>query len=337
MRSHAELYRIYDEIHQRLLNWYDQHQRALPWRALPGQLANPYHVFLSEIMLQQTTVTTVKDYFKEFIKKWPTIYDLAAASLDEILHLWQGLGYYARARNLHKCAYVVAHEMNGIFPEDEKTLLTLPGIGPYTAAAISAIAYDQPTIAIDGNVIRVFARLFQIETPLPKLKNLVTKQSHSMIPSKRSGDFTQALMDLGATVCRPQKPDCPACPLISMCLASKNNLSEFLPIKSQKPQKPTLYGTAFFTTNNKQQILLRKRPAKGLLGGLWEIPTSDWAKDVPSQFLSPEVKHTFTHFHLRLNIIKTQSNEEGVWVHPKDLEKYALPTLMKKVIKAALI
>jgi len=323
------------------LTWYDQHQRTLPWRASPGQLADPYHVFLSEIMLQQTTVATVKDYFEKFLKKWPTVTDLAAASLDDILHLWQGLGYYARARNLHKCANVVANEMNGIFPKDENTLLSLPGIGPYTAAAIAAIAYDQPTIAVDGNVIRVFARLFQIKTPLPKLKDLVTDCSREMIPSKRSGDFTQALMDLGATICRPQKPNCLACPLISICLANKNNLSETLPTKAQKPEKPILYGTVFFTTNSQQQILLRKRPEKGLLGGLWEVPNSHWVKDTPqntdhSHLLPTEVKHTFTHFHLRLSIIKSQSTEEGTWVHLHDLENYALPTLMKKVIKAAL-
>ena len=260
----------------RLLAWYDRHRRTLPWRAPAGRRADPYVVWLSEIMLQQTTVATVGDYFRRFVERWPTIEALAAAPIDEVLSAWAGLGYYARARNLHACALAVAGPHGGRFPTEEAALLALPGIGAYTAAAIRAIAFDQPASAVDGNVERVIARLFAIETPLPDAKTEIKARAARLVPAERAGDYAQAMMDLGATVCTPRNPRCVICPLMANCKARKLGLAEDLPRRAPKALKPTRRGLAFVLARKDGAILLRKRPPKGLLGGMDEVPSSPW-------------------------------------------------------------
>src|SRR5882757_2350435 len=229
----------------RLLDWYDRHRRSMPWRAPAGRRTDPYRVWLSEIMLQQTTVATVGDYFRRFVERWPTVEALAAAPLDEVLSAWAGLGYYARARNLHACARVVAEQQGGRFPEDEAALLALPGIGRYTAAAIRAIAFDHPASAVDGNVERVIARLFAIETLLPDAKIEIQERAAKLVPQRRAGDYAQAMMDLGATVCTPRNPRCVICPFMTTCRARKLGIAEELPWRTPKAQKPTRRGLAF--------------------------------------------------------------------------------------------
>jgi A/G-specific adenine glycosylase len=344
-----------NELEKDLLSWYDSNQRALPWRAVPGHPPNPYHVWLSEIMLQQTTVATVKDYFFRFVNRWPVVEDLAKATLDDVFHNWQGLGYYSRARNLHNCAQTLVRDFKSIIPHDEEVLKALPGIGPYTAAAIAAIAYDQPVVPVDGNIVRVFSRLFALETPLPSLKNEIQGLAKKMIPSQRSGDFAQSLMDLGATVCRPRNPLCGVCPLQKYCKGYSQGVAAQLPRPAVKAIKPRRYGVAFWVENDEGEILLEKRPDKGLLAGLVGLPTTSWREapwEVESDLLiagRPEgvktwgylpgiVRHTFTHFHLELRIAKGRSNipQMGLWSSFDNLKSHALPTLMKKVIQAVM-
>ncbi|SCA57387.1 A/G-specific adenine glycosylase [Candidatus Terasakiella magnetica] len=339
---------------QQLLDWYDRERRDLPWRMAPGKKADPYKVWMSEIMLQQTTVATVKSYYRDFLQKWPTVQDLAGADLDEVLHAWQGLGYYARARNLHKCASVVTREYNGRFPEEEKRLLELPGIGPYTAAAIASIAFGAKATPVDGNVERVVSRLFQVEEKMPKAKKQLAELASTLTPEKRAGDFAQAMMDLGATVCSPKKAACGICPWMEGCEARLKAEPTDYPKKEAKKPKPTRKAYVFWLTRKDGAVLLRRRPEKGLLGGMMEIPSSEWSEaDItkqealrhsPASALLKEleggVRHTFTHFHLELTVLSGRVNGNppvnGVWVLPEDLKDHALPTLMKKVSKHAL-
>jgi A/G-specific adenine glycosylase len=340
----------------RLLTWYDRHRRTLPWRAPPGERTVPYLVWLSEIMLQQTTVATVGDYYRRFVKRWPTVEALAAAPLDDVLSAWAGLGYYARARNLHACARAVA-ERGGRFPEDEAGLRALPGIGPYTAAAIRAIAFDHKASAVDGNVERVIARLEAIETPLPDAKIEITARAAELVPDQRAGDYAQAMMDLGATVCTPRKPLCVICPLSRSCRALKLGIAETLPRRSPKAEKPTRRGLAFVLARKDGAVLLRKRPPKGLLGGMDEVPSSPWREGkfnpadaladppVPARWtlLDGLVRHTFTHFHLELSVARATATTDrlatlvpgGAWCTLDLLDDRALPTVMRKVIEKA--
>ena len=313
---------------EKLLRWYDKEKRQLPWRRV---INNPYHIWLSEVMLQQTTVVTVIPYFQAFIQKWPTLQDLAAASLDEVLTLWQGLGYYSRARNLHKCAQILAQ----IFPRKEKELLKLPGIGPYTAAAIASIAFDQRAAAVDGNVLRVMSRYFAINAPKPVEE--VKEKLTILLPHERCGDFTQALMELGALVCRPKNPFCQVCPVLEDCQAYSLGKVDVLPVKNLKQKLPTRYAAAYIIRREDGSLLLRKRPAQGLLGGMMEVPTTPW-EETKRESKGPIVKHTFTHFHFEVEVchLRGSSGFEGIWVHPQDLKNYALPTLMKKIIKVGL-
>lgn len=313
---------------QNLLSWYDKNKRDLPWRS---DEPNPYHVWLSEIMLQQTTVATVIPYFQTFTKRWPRLQDLAHASLDEVLTEWQGLGYYSRARNLHACAKTLTQH----FPNTENELLKLPGIGPYTAAAIASIAFDQKAAAVDGNVIRVISRYYAIEKENPK--NIVLERLQSLLPKERYGDFTQALMELGALICRPKNPSCASCPLELECQAMLLGQAERFPLKPLKQKIPTRYATAFILKRKDGAVLLRKRPAKGLLGGMMEVPTTPWeTKKIEKK--GTLVRHTFTHFHLEVDVCAhaNENDFQGIWVKPEDLGKYALPTLMKKILKAGL-
>ncbi len=336
-----------------LLDWYDIHARDLPWRAKRGRRADPYHVWLSEVMLQQTTVAAVRAYFEKFINLWPTVHDLAAASLDDVLRAWAGLGYYARARNLHACARMVAGDLGGRFPETEEALRSLPGIGPYTAAAIAAIAFDHPHAAVDGNVERVISRLYAIETPLPDSKPHIRELAQALVPGARAGDFAQALMDLGATICTPKSPACLYCPWTDHCAARRLGLAASLPRRKPKAAQPTRYGTAFWIEREDGAVLLRRRPERGLLGGMMEVPSTEWTGSPPQDAeaaaplraswrkLSGKVEHTFTHFHLELSVLKAQISHvealEGCrWVLRRDLASEALPTVMRKVAALAL-
>ncbi|MGE0213544.1 MAG: A/G-specific adenine glycosylase, partial [Parvibaculaceae bacterium] len=295
-----------------LLAWYDRHRRVLPWRSAPGEAADPYRVWLSEIMLQQTTVAAVGRYFRDFTLRWPTVEALAAAPLDQVLAAWAGLGYYARARNLHACAKVVAGTHQGRFPSTSAALRTLPGIGAYTAGAIAAIAFGERAAAADANAERVIARLFAIDTPMPKAKAEITALLEPLVPEDRPGDFAQALMDLGATVCTPRKPQCLICPWTEECEGRRLGIAEALPRKAEKKARPTRRGVAFWIERRDGVVLLRRRPERGLLGGMLEVPSTAWAGKLPAdpsgeapvaarwRKLPGTVEHTFTHFHLVL-------------------------------------
>lgn len=321
-----------------LLAWYDLHKRSLPWR---GPHVTPYETWLSETMLQQTTVPTVIPYFQSFLRRWPTIYDLAQASLDDVLHEWQGLGYYARARNLHKCAQVVATEFSGKFPPSIEDLLRLPGIGPYTASAIGAIAFGLQTAAVDGNVLRIISRVEGINVPKDKLYQPVKEALDPFVPRNRAGDFAQALMDLGSQICTPKDPQCSLCPWLFECSASNKGTQESYPVKAFKKPKPTKHAIAYVNANTSGQILLRKRPLKGLLAGMMEVPTTPWVEnpwEAPVKSLGV-VKHTFTHFHLNINVSRDASPygvDSGFWIHPDEFHEYPISTLMKKVLRVAL-
>ncbi len=337
-----------------LLDWYDLHRRRMPWRALPGERADPYKVWLSEIMLQQTTVAAVGPYFARFVERFPTVHALAAAKLDEVLALWQGLGYYARARNLHRAAQIVARELGGRFPDTAEALRKLPGVGDYTGAAIAAIAFERPEAAVDGNVERVMARLHAVEVPLPAAKPALRELARRLVPEARPGDFAQALMDLGATICVPRAPRCLVCPWSGACEARARGLAEDLPRKLAKRARPVRHGVAFFLMDRDGAILLRRRPEKGLLGGMREVPSTGWAEKAPSaheaaaaapapatwRVLPGPVHHGFTPFELKLTVWAARGarrpRAKGVWCPGEQLSMQALPTAMKKILRHAL-
>ncbi len=333
-----------------LLAWYDAHRRELPWRAPSGARAEPYRVWLSEIMLQQTVAAAAAPYFQRFTARWPDVEALAAASLDEVLQAWQGLGYYARARNLHAAARIVAAQHGGRFPDSEAGLRALPGVGAYTAAAITAIAFDRKAVVVDGNVERVMARLFRIEIPLPAAKKAIGEAAAGLTPKTRPGDYAQAVMDLGATVCLPRRPRCGACPWSEACLARAAGIAETLPAKAPKRQRPVRRGIAYWTEDGAGRVLLRRRPETGLLGGMMEVPSGPWVEDgLPPEAppveglwepLGATTRHGFTHFILELEVrtgCSTAPAPEGcVWASIDALADYALPTAMKKVVRLAL-
>ncbi len=328
-----------------LLDWYGTHARTLPWRVPPGsdRVPDPYRVWLSEIMLQQTTVAAVTAYFERFTALWPTVSELAAAPDAAVMAEWAGLGYYARARNLLKCARVVVGEHGGRFPATEAALLTLPGIGPYTAAAIAAIAYQQPAPVMDGNIERVMARLFAVEEPLPGCKPTLKAHAARLTPAQRPGDHAQALMDLGATICTPKSPACGICPLLRGCAARARGIAAEVPRKAPKPAKPVRSGFVYVARRADGAILLETRPDRGLLGGMLAFPTSDWSdaptEDAPldADWRDPglEVRHTFTHFHLRLGLRLAEVPRDAAprrgEFHDRALFRpSSLPTLMRK-------
>jgi A/G-specific adenine glycosylase len=326
---------------------------VLPWRAAPGEAADPYGVWLSEIMLQQTTVAAVVPYYETFLARWPTVAGLAAADLDEVLHAWQGLGYYARARNLHRCAGVVANDLGGRFPSTEAGLRELPGIGAYTAAAVATIAFGQRAVVVDGNVERVMARLHGVQEPLPQAKPRLHELADDATPDVRPGDYAQAVMDLGATICTPRNPACALCPWMHGCKAFADGDAASLPKRSPKKARPVRRGVAFWAVSDDGAVLLRRRPEKGLLGGMMEVPSTPWeerqwdqAEALPHAPLSAEwqavdgtVEHTFTHFHLQLTVMTAEADgreaPDGQWVPLDQLSGQALPTVMKKVVKLA--
>ncbi|MEP9349496.1 A/G-specific adenine glycosylase [Xanthobacter sp. KR7-225] len=334
-----------------LLAWYDVHRRLLPWRAGPGERADPYHVFLSEIMLQQTTVKAVIPYFGAFLARWPTVNHLAAAPLEEVLSKWAGLGYYARARNLHACAKAVSARHGGTFPDHEEALLELPGIGPYTAAAIAAIAFDRAASPVDGNIERVVARLFAVAEPLPGAKPRIKALAAALVPARRPGDFAQAMMDLGATICTPRAPACGICPLMAPCAARALGDPARLPVKAAKAEKPARAGVAFLAVRADGAVLLRSRPEKGLLGGMTEVPSTPWGPGgageaaarhaplaAPWRPLPGAVRHVFTHFALELRVWRADLPPGAAapagtrFVLPRDFDREALPSVMRKVL-----
>ena len=344
---------LHEDLAGKLLAWYDTHARDLPWREKRGVAPDPYKVWLSEIMLQQTTVAAVRHYYIKFLSLWPRVSDLAKASQDDVLRAWAGLGYYARARNLHACARQIVAEWQGKFPDTEADLRTLPGIGPYTSAAIAAIAFDRPHAAVDGNVERVMARLYAIEAALPEAKPLIREKAQALVPKLRAGDFAQALMDLGATICTPRTANCEICPWTDECKGRALGIAESLPRKQAKAKIPTRHGIAFWVERNDGHVLLRRRPQKGLLGGMMEIPSTPWEAKLPRNAVAPmeakwtklkmPVEHTFTHFHLQLGVWKTSATNPSLpddgeyrWVHKNDLAHEALPSLMRKVVALAL-
>ncbi len=334
-----------------LLSWYDAHARTLPWRISPADHArglrpDPYAIWLSEVMLQQTTVAAVKGYFQRFMTLWPTVEALAAARDEDVMAEWAGLGYYARARNLLKCARAVT--ALGTFPDTRDELLTLPGIGPYTAAAIAAIAFDRPETVVDGNVERVMARLYNVQTPLPAAKPDLTALAAALTPKNRPGDYAQAVMDLGATICTPKSPTCGICPWSPHCLARANGTAATLPRKTPKKPKPTRLGIAYVARRADGAWLLERRPDRGLLGGMLGWPGGPWgdtADDLPPlkadwQEINAEARHTFTHFHLRLAIrvaILPQDTapDTGTFLTNNEFRPSDLPTVMRKVYDLA--
>lgn len=340
-----------EEFQKALLGWYDAARRDLPWRARPGQKPDPYRVWLSEVMLQQTVVKAVIPYFEAFIARWPDVRALAEALQADVMAAWAGLGYYSRARNLHACAKLLA---GGDFPRTEVALRTLPGIGPYTAAAVAAIAFGEPAAAVDGNVERVIARLFSLAEPLPRAKPRIRSLAQGLVPKRRPGDFAQAMMDLGATICTPRSPACGSCHVRSHCAARAAGSPERYPVKAPKAARPVRRGDAFVIvkgTGGARHVLLRRRPEKGLLGGMMEVPCTEWveAGEHPAPVSLPwrpaqMVRHTFTHFHLELRVFAAgyaQARREaqtfgGEWVRLGDLPAAALPTVMKKAIASGL-
>ncbi|WP_425410987.1 A/G-specific adenine glycosylase [Hyphococcus sp.] len=343
-------------VARRLLRWYDKNARDLPWRVGPkarqsGAERNgrpdPYAVWLSEIMLQQTTVATVTPRYAEFLKRWPTVEDMAAAPLDDILGAWAGLGYYARARNLHKCAVEVA--TRGGFPDTEEELKSLPGVGDYTAAAIAAIAFDRRAVVVDGNIERVVSRLFAIDTPMPAAKPEIKERAGEIWPAQRSGDFAQAMMDLGAQICRPKSPACLLCPVSSVCEALALGRQPEFPRKAQKKPRPNRKGAVFALVNTKGAMLFERRPEKGLLGGMLGLPGTAWTPDKATDVFTAapasanwnyigKITHVFTHFHLTLDVYTAPAPKgfrrtaQQQWIAPA---KAKLPTVMKKAVGLA--
>jgi A/G-specific adenine glycosylase len=336
-----------------LLGWYDKHARVMPWRVAPedrknGRRPDPYRVWMSEIMLQQTTVAAVRSYFLKFTERWPTVTDLAAAKDADVMAEWAGLGYYARARNLLKCARVVVEEFGGSFPASEAELLKLPGVGPYTAAAVASIAFDEPATVVDGNVERVISRLHDIHEELPKSRPLLRAQAEQHTPKDRPGDYAQAIMDLGATICTPRNPVCALCPLQANCVGFEKGTAPELPKKIPKTPKPTRYGYAYIGRRTDGALLLETRPEKGLLGGMLGWPGSEWT-DNPSPAppieanwtpCPTEARHTFTHFHLELKVLVADLGADteptkGTFVETHLFQVGDLPTVMRKAYAIA--
>ncbi|MGF1474946.1 MAG: A/G-specific adenine glycosylase [Geminicoccaceae bacterium] len=334
-----------------LLAWYGKDHRALPWRPPPGRLAAPYPALVSEIMLQQTTVATVLGRFGPFIDRFPGFGALASAPIDDVLHAWQGLGYYRRARGLHACAGAIQSRHGGDLPESVDMLRALPGIGEYTANALAAMVHGQPALGVDGNVRRVIARLFAIDVPVCEAGPAIADRARGFVDADRPGDFQQAIMELGATVCRPGKPKCGSCPWQTVCVAHQEGLETTLPIKNQRRAKPVKYAWAFYLRRPDGTVLFRRRPDQGLLAGMIELPSSPWQsepvtfdealKQAPAASgwtpLEPVIRHVFTHFEIRFRLAIGTGNVaiEGIWATDRDRSQLALPTLTRKMLDLA--
>jgi A/G-specific adenine glycosylase len=337
---------------RRLLAWWDANRRDLPWRAAPGETPDPYRVWLSEILLQQTTAAAAAPYYARFLERWPRVEALAAASLDEVIEAFAGLGYYARARNLHACAEEIARR-GGRFPDSEAALRALPGVGAYTAAAVAAIAFGEKVAAVDGNVARIMARLVALPAPLPKARAAIAAAAAALVPADRPGDFAQALMDLGATVCRPRNPDCPACPLNADCAAALAGEPESYPRRAAAKARLVRFGAAYFAVRRDGAFLARRRPPKGLLGATLELPGPAWrtAEDGGASAARPfaarwrrlpgEVEQVFTHFALRLTVyvaaVDAAPDDAGAlfWVAGREANNAGFSSVMLKAIAHA--
>ena len=325
------------ELSKELVNWYYHNARKLPWRTIGGAHFDAYQVWISEIMLQQTTVKTVEGYFEKWINRFPSLQSLANADVEEVLLYWQGLGYYTRARKIHECAKLLVEKYDSKFPKDRKELLKLPGIGPYSASSILAFAFNQKETVVDGNVIRVLSRLYGIETPVSKEE--IFSLAEPLTDDEHPADYASAIMDLGATVCSPNNPKCLLCPWQKHCIAHKKNLTDKIPLIF-KPEKKKFDGFVHIIQNNEGKFFIQKREEKGLLHGLYEFP---WTKAKTPVFpgkwvsLNKEVSHTFTHFHLTLELVILKTDQpalsNGFFVDRNEFEKYPFSTLMKKVIK----
>jgi A/G-specific adenine glycosylase len=336
-----------------LLAWYDVNRRELPWRANPGEASDPYRVWLSEIMLQQTTVAAVAPYYAAFLQRWPDVKALAGASQDAVLGAWAGLGYYSRARNLHRAAQRIAQDFGGLFPSTIEDLRDLPGVGAYTAAAIGAIAFGIPAAAMDANAERVVARFFAVEEPLPGAKAQLARLGATLVPEQRPGDFAQALMDLGSLICVPKRPLCGQCPVSMQCRGRAMGIAQELPRKAPKRARPLKRGAAFVALDRHGAVYLVRRPENGLLGGMLQPPLGAWGEVFPELSVAIEtapfagswskrpgfVNHGFTHFELELEVyvanFHARPNGEGMWYAPNELKGAALPTVMRKVISHA--
>jgi A/G-specific adenine glycosylase len=352
MTHPAELPEEPHALRRALLVWYDVKRRALPWRALRGETVDPYGVWLSEVMLQQTTVAAAAPRFRRFMARWPSLASLARADLEEVLHAWQGLGYYARARNLHACARAVVADHGGRLPDDEAGLRALPGIGAYTAAAVAAIAFGRPALPVDANVGRVLARLCAIDGLPVQARRHIDAAARGLAADQRPGDFAQAMMDLGAGVCTPAAPDCARCPWHDPCAARRQGRAAELPVKPPRGAKPLRHGMAFWARRGDGAVLLRRRPPRGLLGGMMEVPSTEWRMapwslvearaEAPLRArwrrLPGIVGHTFTHFRLELSVVAGRAGggaDDGIWCPPERFSEHAMPTLMKKVARHA--
>lgn len=314
-----------------LLRWFAVDKRRLPWRTGPGERPDPYRTWLSEVMLQQTTVAHATPYYEAFTRRWPTVQALAEAADGDVMAAWAGLGYYARARNLIACARTVAGDLGGLFPDTEEGLRSLPGIGRYTAAAIAAIAFGRRAVAVDSNVERVVARLFAVETPLPAAREEIYRLAGSITPDAKAGDFAQGMMDLGATICTPRAPDCGRCPLARFCAGRRSGVPERFPVKAVKAPRPRREGVAYWLEND-GHVLLVRRPARGLLGGMLALPTegapakADWSE-------AGSVDHVFTHFALSMRLLcaAAEHRPEGTWWPIDRLGEAGLPTLFARL------
>lgn len=338
-----------------LLAWYQRHARILPWRVGPkdraeGHRPDPYRVWLSEVMLQQTTVKAVIPYFETFVCRWPNVQALANAQDVSVMAAWAGLGYYSRARNLIACARRIADEHGGQFPQTASALAGLPGIGAYTSAAIAAIAFDEAVPVVDGNVERVVARLYAINTPMPAAKPIVREQLAPSVPRDRPGEFAEALMDLGATICTPKKPACSLCPMNPSCSAYQRAEPLAFPVRPPRKPKPTRYGTAFVAVRSDGAILVRRRPPKGLLGGMVEVPGSTWTDELQPlhapvkarwREIDMPIEHEFTHFRLIVSVNAAELPQNAPaptgcwWAERAGLSEIGLPSVMAKIVEAA--
>lgn len=341
------------EIARRVLAWWDVHRRDLPWRAKAGETPDPYRVWLSEILLQQTTATAAAPYFQEFVARWPRVEALAAASLDEVMAAFSGLGYYSRARNLHACARQVALR-GGRFPQSEAELRALPGVGAYTAAAVAAIAYDAKAAPVDGNIARILARLYALEAAVAQARRAIGDAAAALTPANCPGDFAQALMDIGALICRPRNPDCPSCPLRAACAAARTDAPDAYPRRGNVKPRPVRVGAAFFARREDGAILARRRPPKGLLGGTLELPGGPWEAAERADVglgqapfaaswrrLPGEVEQAFTHFTLRLTLYAAEVGsgareaQGSIWIDPAKADSAGFSSLMLKAVAHA--
>jgi A/G-specific adenine glycosylase len=337
----------YTYFSKNVLNWYSLNKRDLPWRYKNNSQKDPYKIWVSEIMLQQTTVQTVIPYYKKFIKKWPNVKKLSTSNINEVLDFWSGLGYYRRAKNLHLTSKIISNQFDGVFPLEENEIIKLPGIGEYTAAAIRAIAKDEEDTVVDANIERVIARVFYLKKPIKKIKKEIKQNAKKLTPKLNNGDYIQALMDIGSLICTPKDPLCNDCPIEKFCITKKKNAVNEIPKKIIKNDKPVREGIVFWIKNKNNQILLKRRDETGLLPGMLEFPSYNWSKNKINENdkkilsiknikkLNKKVIHEFSHFKLKLTVYeKNKFNKnriDGMWVGIDEINELGLPTLMKKV------